>query len=312
MLRLQKKDLVEALTRENSVLLADLKTLAEDVSMEVVPATSDSPAFVRLAGGYGLDREAVRLTLETIVAKGFDDRARIKSVFDKHRANLEEEAQQLGRKAVYELNLRDIHPNLQKMIGALNWRTSYRQNQYFHSLEVAMLAGVLAGELGLNQNAAKRCGILHDIGKSLDYKIEGSHAIISADYADRYGESKEICDTILSHHSDMTVETPLAYVLAAADTLSGARPGSRINLEEGYQDRLASIQDVVRGFPGVSKVEIMYGAREVHVEVNHKAVRENELQDLSSAIARKIEQDVSYPGQIKVMVTRRFEAVVVA
>ena len=175
-----------------------------------------------------------------------------------------------------------------------------------------MLAGLVAEELGVDPTAAKRCGLLHDIGKVLDYRIEGSHAVISGDYADRFGESRYICDTLMSHHNDLVLETPLAHVLKTADTLSGARPGARVNLEEGYQDRLRDIDDVVRGFPGITKSAIMNGGREIHIEVHHKRVREDEIETMTAAIARKLETDVAFPGQIKVMITRRFESSTVA
>ena len=157
---------------------------------------------------------------------------------------MDEQAKTLGKRAVNELRLEGIHPEIQYLIGALNWRTSYRQNQWYHTVEVAVLAGLIASEIGVDPDFAKRCGLLHDIGKAIDYRIEGSHAV-SGDYADRYGE-KIICDTVMSHHADLLVETPLAYTLIAADTLSGARPGARINLEEGYQIRLSAIAEVVK------------------------------------------------------------------
>ena len=237
---------------------------------------------------------------------------RIKWKNGKIKKNLEKQSFNLGKKAADKLGIKDLHPELLMMVGALNWRTSYRQNQYIHSLEVATLSGIVAGELNLDVNILKRCGLLHDIGKGLDYKIEGSHALISADYADRYGESKMVCDVILAHHSDIVLETPEAYALITADTLSGARPGSRVNIEEGYQERLTALYDVVKSFPEVSKVEIMYGAREVHVEVNHKNVSEDSIENLMERIVKKIEEEVSYPGQIKVILTRRFEVSSVA
>jgi ribonuclease Y len=198
------------------------------------------------------------------------------------------------------------------MVGHLYWRTSYRQNQFFHSVEVAKLAGILAHELGVDPNLAKRCGLMHDIGKGIDYRLEGGHAVISADYADRFGEHKMICDAVLSHHNDINLETPLASVLKAADTLSGARPGARVNLELGYQTRLTDINEAVRSFEGVSNVAIMNGGREVHVEVSNKKIKENAIEKLVEAIAKKIEDNVTYPGQIKVLVSRKFEATSVA
>jgi ribonuclease Y len=153
---------------------------------------------------------------------------------------------------------------------------------------------------------------LHDIGKVLDYRIEGSHAVISGDYADRYGEERYICDTVMSHHADLIVETPLAYILCAADTLSGARPGARVNLEEGYQIRLSAMHEAVGSFSGIHDVAIMNGGREVHIQVDPKAVKEHEVGPLTKAIAKKIEEGVAYPGQIKVIIIRTYESVAVA
>jgi len=294
---------------------AFLKDMREKGGIDVeimISEKSHIPPVIKLSGGAGVDREAVRLAMSELIAKGHNSWSGAAGAYDKHRAVLEQQAVKLGRRAVAILGLSNIHPEVQKLVGYLNWRTSYRQNQYLHSLEVAVLAGIVASELEVDINEAKRCGLLHDIGKAIDYRIEGSHAVISADYADRFGERRMICDTVMSHHNDLVIETPLAYVLKTADTLSGARPGARVNLEEGYQIRLSAIDDVVRSFPGIVKSAIMNGGREVHIEVNHKRIQEEDLQSLSSAIAKKIEQDVAFPGQIKVLVSRRFEAVSVA
>ena len=164
----------------------------------------------------------------------------------------------------------------------------------------------------MDPEAAKRVGLLHDIGKAIDYNIEGSHAIISGDFPDRYGESRLICDTVMSHHDDLVVETDLAYVLKSADTLSGARPGARVHLEEGYNIRLEAIHDAVAQFPEVMDTAIMNGGREVHIRVDHTRIKERDLQQLTAKIAAKIKDEVSYPGQIKVLVTRVFESVAVA
>ncbi len=299
-------------TPEGEPMLAELKEKAE-VEVEMLPGQqADHTPLVKLAGGMGVNREAARLALMEMVAKGPSSWGKVGATYDKHRAALEVEAIRLGRIAVRECELDGIHPEIQKLVGYLNWRTSYRQNQWFHTVEVAKLAGLLASELGISPDAGKRCGLLHDIGKALDYKIDGSHAVISGDYADRFGERRLICDTVMSHHNDLVIETPLAYVLRAADTLSGARPGARVNLEEGYQTRLSGIDNAVRSFPGVMGISIMNGGREVHVEVNNKRVGVHEIEKLSQSIARKIEEEVAFPGEIKIVVTRRFEATAVA
>ncbi len=290
-----------------------LRQLTEGVEITLSPQTPEgAPPIIRLGGGYGINKEAARLTLEELLPRGPSQWGRADKAYVKHRKTIELQALKLGRQAIQELKLNNIHEEIQKMVGALNWRTSYRQNQYHHSVEVARLAGLLAGELGVDPDLAKRCGLLHDIGKGIDYRIEGSHAVISGDYADRFGEKRLICDTVMSHHNDLVLDTPLSYVLKSADTLSGARPGARINLEEGYQERLSAMEEAIKSFPGIQKVAIMNGGREVHIGVNHKRIKEEELQSFCAAIARKIEQEVAFPGQIKVLVTRRFEASAVA
>jgi ribonuclease Y len=307
------KSLIDTLQLPETTLLSDLSSLSEGVTVEVVVNPNENiPPFVKFAGGFGVYREAARLTLEELLKMGNSQWHRSKSIYQKHLTALQQQALKLGQQAVRELRLDGVHEEIQKMVGYLNWRTSYRQNQYLHTLEVAKLAGLLAHEVGVDPDAAKRSGLMHDIGKTLDYRIEGSHAVISGDYADRFGESRLICDTCMSHHNDLVLETPLSYVLKAADTLSGARPGARVNLEEGYQIRISAIDEVVRSFKGIAKVSIMNGGREVHVEVHHKKVEEGELDDLTKSIARKIETDVAFPGQIKVLVSRRFESNAVA
>lgn len=310
---IQNPRLFEAIQAESNTLIQDLSQLSEGVELTLSPAEHEGmPSVIRLGGGYGIYKEAVRLTLEEVLPRGPSQWGRVERVYQKHRQTIEIQAAKLGKQAVNELRLPNIHEEIQKMVGALNWRTSYRQNQYHHSVEVSRLAGLLAAEMGVDPMIAKRCGLLHDIGKGIDYRIEGSHAVISGDYADRYGEKRIVCDTVMSHHNDLVLDTPLSFVLKSADTLSGARPGARINLEEGYQERLAAMEDAIKTFSGIQKVAIMNGGREVHIGVNHKRIREEDLQDFCAAIARKIEEDVAFPGQIKVLVTRRFEATAVA
>ncbi|MBC7660138.1 MAG: DUF3552 domain-containing protein [Chitinophagaceae bacterium] len=309
----QNPRLFEALENPANTLIADLGQLSEGVEITLSPAEHEGmPSVIRLGGGYGIYKEAIRLTLEEVLPRGPSQWGKIDKVYQKHVRTIEIQAAKLGKQAVQELRLPNIHEEIQKMVGALNWRTSYRQNQYYHSVEVSRLAGLLAAEMGVDPQVAKRCGLLHDIGKGIDYRIEGSHAVISGDYADRFGEKRLVCDTVMSHHNDLVLDTPLSFVLKSADTLSGARPGARINLEEGYQERLAAMEEAIKTFSGIQKVAIMNGGREVHIGVNHKRIREEDLQEFTAAIARKIEEDVAFPGQIKVLVTRRFEATAVA
>ena len=302
---------IEALSKEGD-LLDELRELTEHVQIDIATDKNENPIGVKFVGGYGIFKESAKMTLEECLRKSSSNWGKVNSAYHRHRNNLEQEAYKLGQKAMIQLQLKGVHDEILTMIGALNWRTSYRQNQFLHSLEVATLAGIIAQELKLDPDIAKRCGILHDIGKGIDYRIEGSHAVISSDYADRFGENRLVCDTVMSHHNDLLLETPMSYVLKSADTLSGARPGARVNLEEGYQIRLSAIDQAVRSFPGIMKVAIMSGGREVHIEVDHKKVNEKEIEKLAGAIAKKIEDTVAYPGQIKVLLSRRFEASAVA
>ncbi len=299
-----------ALLMENNALIEELQTIS---GAKIIPfqPTNDS-LFIKVVGGFGISREAARLTLEKLLVQEMAHWNKAASIFANQSARLETEAFRLGQKATEILKLKNIQPELQRLVGALNWRTSYRQNQWYHTVEVAQFAGILAYELGINIEDAKRVGLLHDIGKAIDYRIDGSHAVISGDYADRFGEKRYICDTVMSHHADIIVESPLAFVLQTADTLSGARPGARVNLEEGYQVRLTAIHDVVKSFPGIQDLAVMNGGREVHIQVHSESVAESEVQNLSQAVARKIEQEVTYPGQIKILVTRTYESSAVA
>lgn len=298
------------LLREDDSLLQELMEITDGVQIKLLD--DERLRAIKLSGGFGLAREAVRLTLNEMLAASRGGWSRARQTYYSHVMRLEQEALKLGRKACRELRLDNIHTEIQKLIGSLNWRTSYKQNQWYHSVEVAKLAGLLGHELGVDPIHARRCGLLHDIGKAIDYRIEGSHAVISGDYADRYGEERLICDAVMSHHNDLIVETPLAWVLKSADTLSGARPGARVNIEEDYQSRLYAIEDLITSFSGVSKVMIMNGAREIHVDVDQNKISEADLAGLSQRIATKLSTELTFPGQIKIIISRRFEATLVA
>ncbi len=306
----KEKRFHSALLTEPCALFEELQTTS---GVKLIPfQPTDDALFIKVVGGFGISREAVRLTLEKLLAQDHSQWSKATTLFLTQSARLENEAARLGKRATEILKIKDIHPELQKLVGSLNWRTSYRQNQWYHTIEVAQFAGILAYELDIDTDDAKRVGLLHDIGKAIDYRIDGSHAVISGDYADRFGEKRFICDTVMSHHADIIVESPLAFVLQAADTLSGARPGARVNLEEGYQVRLTAIHDVVKSFSGIQDLAVMNGGREVHIQVHNEQVTEKEVKPLTEAIARKIEQEVAYPGQIKILVTRTYESSAVA
>ncbi len=294
----------ELLNKLEELCEAKIETNHEDENQRTL--------LIRLSGGMGLKKEAARQALETMIKSSPNNWDKALDDFVKNEKKLMELALQLGKKAVVNLGIKDIHPELQRMVGFLNWRTSYRQNQLLHTWEVAKFAGIIAHEMDVDPEKAKRCGLLHDIGKSIDYRIDGGHAVISGDYADRWGETQEICDTVMSHHNELVIETPLAFILKTADTLSGARPGARVNLEEGYQTRLMGINDAIKKFKGVVMIQIMNGGREVHVVVDHKKVADQQLEELASNISKKITEEVAFPGQIKVLVSRKFEAAAVA
>lgn len=313
-LEIARKDLADKFLTPGSVLMSALLD-GTGISADLSLGESSDPATLRLSGGAGIEREIIRLTADELISRQVfvvDDVLKIR---DKYREVIGNTCLRMGKEAVQSLQIRaPMDPELMRLIGSLNYRTSHRQNQYFHSVEVATLAGMLAGELGEDPETVKRAGLLHDIGKSLDYRIEGSHAVISGDYASRYGESADVVDTVLAHHDDKIVETTAAYILKAADAMSGARPGARAEMEEGFQKRIDAISSVIRSFEGRGVVDsaIMHAGREIHVFVDNRVLSEDETRDLAKQIAGKLELDVEYPGQIRVTVVRRTEVVEVA
>ncbi|NBO37814.1 DUF3552 domain-containing protein [bacterium] len=303
------KDVVERHFAEESPLVHLLLEGTDTALDAVIDSQSSEPPTIKISGGGGVDKEVIRLTLEEVFGRNQFNPERVKQILQKHRQNLDRQVLRMGQDALKVLGLENMHPEILKLIGSLNYRTSHRQNQYYHSLEVARLAGMLADEVGVDPKLAKRAGILHDIGKVLDYKIEGSHAVISGDYATRFGEAENVVDTVLSHHDDKVVETPHAYILKAADAMSGARPGARVDMEEGFQKRIEGIAEVIKSFQaqGVTGSAIMHAGREVHVFVDNRRIKEKDIDPLAQNICRKLETDVQFPGQIKVTVVRRIE-----
>ena len=301
--------LLEHFSAENSSLIP-LLTEGLDTKLEPFLSPDEThSSLLKIAGGLGTDKEVLRLTLEEMIHKGIYNKDKILKILQKNKHTVEQVIIKLGHEAIKILDLKPMHSELLRLVGSLNYRTSHRQNQYYHTLEVARLAGMLAKEIGVDDNIAKRSGLLHDIGKVLDYKIEGSHAVISGDYATRYGESECVVDTVLAHHDDKIVETPHAYILKAADAMSGARPGARVDMEEGYNKRIDGISMIIQGFQeqGVVHYSIMHAGREIYIYVDNHRTKENELATLASSIARKLESEIEFPGQIKVTAIRRLE-----
>lgn len=305
--------LIEKYFAESSPILRALLENT-DTSINVLNTETENQFLVKIVGGLGVDKEIIRLTLEECRAKKILNLDKIIATRKKYQQRLDGQILNMGQEATRILGIDKVHPEILKLVGSLNFRTSHRQNQYYHSLEVAVLSGMLADELGLDPNLAKRSGLFHDIGKVLDYKIEGSHAVISGDYAAKFHENTQVVDTVLAHHDDKIVDTPHAYLLKAADAMSGARPGARVDMEDGYNRRLDGISAVVQSFQdyGVTHSAIMHAGREVHVYVDSKKTPTAKLDSLAHDIAKKLETDVEYPGQIRVTVVRRTEVTAVA
>ncbi len=272
----------------------------------------DTPETVVISGFDPLKREIARLSIERLIADGRIHPGRIEEIVDKVRKEIDKEVKENGEQAMFEVGVQGIHPEILKLIGSLKYRTSYSQNQYIHSLEVAFLSGTIAGELGVDVKLAKRAGLLHDIGKAIDHSIEGSHASIGADIAKKYGEKPEIIHSIKAHHEEEKPETVLDFIVQAADALSSARPGARREMLESYVKRVEDLEKISHSFAGVEKAFAIQAGREIRVMVKSDEISDDAAVVLSRDIAKKIEEDLSYPGQIRVTVIRETRAVGVA
>ena len=226
----------------------------------------------------------------------------------KSEEEVEKAIKEAGEQAAFDLGVHGIHPEILKLIGRLKYRTSYTQNVYQHSLEVAFLCGIMAAELGLNVKQAKRAGLLHDLGKAVDHEVEGSHAVIGADLARKYGESAKIVHAIAAHHEDEKPSTILAVLVQAADALSGARPGARREMMESYVKRLEDLERIATSFDGVQGSFAIQAGREIRVMVSSEKVSDEQSVLLAREIAKKIESEMTYPGMIKVNVIRETRA----
>ena len=272
----------------------------------------DTPEVVVVSSFNVVRREIARRVIEMLLADGRIHPAKVEEFHEKARSDMHKKLLDLGQKAQMEIGVHGIHPEILKLVGALNWRTSYTQNQYQHALEAAFICGSMASEMGLNVKQARRAGLLHDIGKVIDASAEGSHAVVGADFAKKYGESPDIVHAIRAHHDDEKPESVLAHLVTAADAISGARPGARKALTESYVSRLTDIEEIVNSFDGVSNSYAISGGREVRVFVKNEDVTDEQTVMLSRGIAKKIEEEMSYPGTIKVTVVRETKAVGVA
>ncbi len=269
----------------------------------------DTPEVVILSGFDPVRREVARLSLEKLINDGRIHPARIEETVEKVRKEMEQEIKKAGEDAMYTVNLYGgLHPELVKLLGRLKYRTSYGQNVYKHSIEVSQLAGLMAQELGLDVNLAKRAGLLHDIGKAVDQEQEGTHIQLGADLAKKYRESNNVINAIAAHHGDVEPKTIEAVLVAAADAISGARPGARRETGTNYVKRLERLESIASGFKGVDKSYAIQAGREVRVIVKPEQIDDAQTMFLAKDIAKKIESELEYPGQIKVNVIREFRA----
>ncbi len=269
----------------------------------------DTPEAVILSGFNSVRREVARLSLERLINDGRIHPARIEETVQKVSDEMEIEIREAGEQAAFDLGVHGIHTELIQHVGKLKFRTSYGQNVLQHSVEVGFLCGIMAAELGLNIKQAKRVGLLHDIGKAIDHEVEGPHALIGAKLAKKYGEPPRVVHAISAHHEDIPPSSVLAVLLQAADTLSGARPGARRETLESYVRRLEELEKIAESFKGISKSYAIQAGRELRIIVESEKISDAEAVMMSRDVAKKIEESLSYPGQIRVTVIRETRAV---
>ena len=264
----------------------------------------DTPGIIVLSGFDGVRREVARLAMKKLIVDGRIHPARIEEVVQETEKDIEQIILETGKQTSFELGIHDLHPEIIKLIGRLRYRTSYGQNQLQHSIEVSNLAGVLAAELKLNSQIARRCGLLHDIGKALSADVEGTHAIVGADFAKRYDEKPEVINAIASHHEEVPSETVYSVLINAADAISASRPGARRETLEKYVKRLEKLESVAMSFSGVESAYAIQAGREVRVIVHPDKVSDKLASKICYDIAKNVEDELEYPGEVTVTVIR--------
>ena len=269
----------------------------------------DTPEAITVSSFDPVRREVARLALEKLIQDGRIHPARIEEMVAKAQKEVSATIKAEGERAVFETNVHGLHPDLIRLIGRQKYRTSYGQNVLSHSIEVAHIAGLMASELGVDAATARRAGLLHDLGKSIDHEVEGSHVTIGVDLARKYKESEEVIHAIEAHHGDVEPHTVIACLVQAADTISAARPGARRENIENYVKRLEKLEEVSNSFPGIAGSYAIQAGREIRIMVKPEEVSEDQMTLLARSIAKRIEEELTYPGQIKVHVLRETKAV---
>jgi len=282
---------------------------ALEIATGVDLIVDDTPGAIILSGFDPYRREIAKQAIERLIADGRIHPARIEEVVEKVKAELDEEVRKQGEAAAFELGLHDLHPDVLKLMGRLRYRTSYGQNVLNHSKEVAFLAGIMARELGLQANVAVRAAFLHDIGKAIDREMQGTHLEIGLDFLRKHGESQPVLDAVAAHHMDIDWPSLEAMIVQAADAISAARPGARRDILESYVKRLEKLEGIADSFKGVSKAFALQAGREIRIMVESERITDEEAVWLSKDIARRIENELEYPGQIKVTVIRETRAI---
>ena len=285
----------------------NIRTLENLTGIDLI--IDDTPEAVILSGFDPVRREIARQTLEKLIVDGRIHPARIEELYEKSKKEVEATIKQEGENAAFETGVHGLHPEIIKLIGKLKYRTSYGQNVLNHSMEVSHISGIIAGELGADVTMAKRAGLLHDLGKAADHEIEGSHVTIGADLAKKYKESKDIIHAIQAHHGDVEATTIIATIVQAADAISAARPGARRENIESYIKRLEKLEEIANSFDGVEKSFAIQAGREVRIMVCPDDVKDESMTLIARDIVKKIEDEMEYPGQIKVNVIRETRTV---
>ena len=269
----------------------------------------DTPEVITISGFDPVRREIARLALEKLIADGRIHPAKIEEMVEKARRDVDATIKQAGEKAIFETGVHGIHPEVVKLLGRLRYRTSFGQNVLRHSIEVSLLAGIIADEIGADSTMARRAGLLHDVGKALTQEAEGSHIQLGVEVAKKYHENKEIIHAIEAHHGDVEPKSVIAFIIQAADAISAARPGARREDVENYIKRLQKLEEIANSFAGVDKSFAIQAGREVRIMVKPDVVNDDKMVIIAREIAKKIEEEMDYPGQIKVNMIRESRAV---